>query len=116
MCDHASVVDDALGRAVLDLGLEDDIPLWEIADHCRGEGLIAPGAPGVDALAEALIALARRGEVRIYVRPWDDPTPRDANVEERDSLLLDRRRYSSAEEIANDLERVYYVNVDNIVE
>ena len=29
---------------------------------------------------------------------------------------MDRRRYSSADEIANDLERVYYVNVDNIAE
>ena len=42
--------------------------------------------------------------------------PRDAQAEEAEPLLHDRRRYSSAEEIANDLERVYYVTVDNIVE
>ena len=110
------MVDEALDEAILDLGLEDDIPLWEITDHCRGAGLIAAGSAGVDVLAKHLIALARLGAIRVRVGPWDDPRPRDAEADERDSLLLDRRRYSSAEEIADDLERVYYVNVDNIIE
>jgi hypothetical protein len=32
------------------------------------------------------------------------------------ALLADRRRYSSADEIAADLERVYYVNIANTSE
>ncbi|PKW27311.1 hypothetical protein [Phycicoccus duodecadis] len=108
--------DDALRREILELGLEDDIPLWEIADACRTDGLIAAGSPGVDVLAASLVALARTGEIRIRVGRWDDPDTRDADIEEAEPLLNDPRRYSSAEEIANGLERVYYVNVDNIVE
>lgn len=67
-------------------------------------------------LGEALIALARQGQIRILVSRWDDPEPRVIDVEEAEPLLLDGRRYSSQDEISNDLERVYYVNVDNIVE
>jgi hypothetical protein len=110
------VSDDALRREILELGLEDDIPLWEVADDCRAAGLISLGSAGVEVLAAALIELARKGEIRVRVGPWDGPEPRDADAEQVESLLLDQRRYSSAEEIANDLERVYYVNVDNIVE
>lgn len=115
MCDALKVSDDALRREILDLGLEDDIPLWEVADHCRAAGVIVPGTTGLDVLGEALIALARKGEIRIRVGPWDDPEPKDLDVEHAKPLLLDRRRYSSAEEIADGLDRVYYVNVDNIV-
>jgi hypothetical protein len=35
---------------------------------------------------------------------------------EAGTLLADARPYASTEEIVHDLERVYYVNVDNIVE
>lgn len=108
--------DDALRREILTLGLEDDIPLWEVANDCRAVGLIAAGSLGVEALREALIALARQGEIRIRVGRWDDPEPEDVDVHVAEPLLLDHRRYSSTEEITNDLERVYYVNVDNIVE
>lgn len=99
MCDALDVSDDALRREILDLGLEDDIPLWEVADQCRGTGVIAPGTIGLDVLGEALINLARKGEIRIRVGPWDDPKPKGLDVEEAEPLLLDRRRYSSAEEI-----------------
>ena len=78
--------------------------------------MIAPGAAGLDVLGEALIDLAREGEIRIRVGPWDDPDPKDLDVEGAGPLLLDRRRYSSAEEIADGLDRTYYVNVHNIVE
>jgi hypothetical protein len=106
---------DALHREILALGLEDDIPLWEVADGCRAAGLIAPGTVGLDVLAAALIDLARKGEIRIRVGPWDDAEPKDVDVEQAEPLLLDGRRYSSAEEIANGLDRVYFVNVDNII-
>jgi hypothetical protein len=110
------VTDDALRRAILDLGLEDDIPLWEITDTCRAAGVIADGPRGVEAMAETLSHLASRDEIRILVGRWDDPEPRYAEGDEVETLLADARRYSSAEEIAHDLERVYYVNVENIAE
>lgn len=110
------MIEDALRRRILDLGLENDIPLWEVADDCRAAGLIAADRRGIDVPGEALLALARTGRIRVRAGPWADPTTRDANVEEAELFLLDPRRYSSAEEIANGLDRVYYVNVDNIVE
>lgn len=110
------MTDEALRREVLDLGLEDDIPLWEIADTCRAAGLIADGPVGVEVLAEVLLDLVRKDEIRILVGRWDDPELRYADREEAENVLADARRYSSAEEIANELERVYYVNVDNITE
>ena len=100
--------------AILDLGMEDDIPLWEVTDACRKAHLIADGAVGVEALAGTLMDLARRAEIRILAGPWDDPEPRRVDLGEAETLLADSRQYSSAEEIANDMERVYYVNVDNI--
>ena len=110
------MTDDALRQAILDLGLEDDIPLWEIKDSCRAAGLIVDGTAGIEVLAGVLLDLARQDEIRILVGHWNDPVPRYVGVDEAETLLADSRRYTSAEEIADDLERVYYVNVDNIVE
>lgn len=119
LCDALAMTDcavDAVQRVVLALGLEDDIPLWEVADDCRAYGVTAPGMAGLEVLAAVLIGLARKDQIRIRVGLWNDPQPRDVNIAEAEPLLLDWRRYSSAEEIANKLERVYYVNADNIVE
>jgi hypothetical protein len=82
LCEPPLVAGDALDRAILDLGMEDDIPLWEIADDCRAAALIAAGPTGLEALAGALLKLARRGEIRILVGRWDDPTPRSADLDE----------------------------------
>ena len=86
-----------------------------MTSDCRKADLIADGMVGVEALAQALLDLARRDKIRILVGRWDDPAPRHVNLDEAATLLADARRYYSDEEIANDLERVYYVNVDNIV-
>lgn len=110
------MTDDALRREILELGLEDDIPLWEIADTCRAAGVIGAGTAGVEALAEAGLDLSRKGEIRILVGPWAEPDPRYADIDEAEEVLKDVRRYSSADEIAHGLERVYYVNVDNIAD
>lgn len=93
--------------------MEDDIPLWEITSAGRAEGLIAEGAEGVPVLASALLELARAGEIRVLVGPWNDPEPREVEVGEAEPLLADGRRYDSAEEMANDLERVYYFSADS---
>ena len=110
------MTDDALRQAILDLGLEDAIPLWEIADDCRSAGLIPVGIGGVELLAEALLVQARKDQIRILAGRWDAPEPRYVDLDEAETLLADPRRYNSAEEIAHDLERVYFINVDNIAE
>ena len=107
--------DTALRQTVLDLGLEDQIPLWEAMDTCRRNGLVVQGAVGAHELGNLLLALAREGKIRILVGHWEDPNPRFVDVDEAAQLLADDRRYTSAEEIAHDLQRVYYVNVDNII-
>ena len=78
--------------------------------------MIASGSPGIEVLASSLVALVRTGEIRIRVGHWDDPDTRDADIEEAELLLNDLRLYSSEKEIANGLEWVYYVDVNNIVE
>lgn len=110
------MTEDALRREILALGLEDDIPLWEIAEDCRAADLIAEGRDGIEVLARVLLTLTNSDEIKILAGRWDGPEPRYVGPAEAKQLLADARRYSSAEEIANDLERVYYVNVKNIAE
>ena len=105
---------DSLREEILDLGLEDVIPLWEIADLCRADDLIAQGTAGTQVLARAILMLAREGAIRVLVGHWTEHEPRFAVSAEHELLLMDTRRYSSAEEAAHDLDRVYYVNVDNL--
>lgn len=98
--------DDALRRAILDLGLEDAIPLWEVADDCRSAGLVPLGIGGVERLGEALSALVRGNQIRILSGRWDEAEPRYVDLDEAETLLADARRYDSSEEIAHGLERV----------
>jgi hypothetical protein len=110
------MADAALRQTVLDLGLEDDIPLWEVAETCRRDRLVAEGSSGIQELGDLLLSLAREGKIRILAGRWDDPSPRVLDADEAAPLLADGRRYVAAEEIAVGLDRVYYVNVDNISE
>jgi hypothetical protein len=81
------------------------------ADHCRAASLVADGSAGVTVLAATLIELALSGEIRVLVGPWQDREPRSVETAEVEELLADPRRYSSAEEVALGLERVYVANV-----
>jgi len=108
------VIDDRLRREILDVGLEDDIPLFEIAGACQESDLLGPGTAGIEVLARALLELTRDGAIRILVGHWTEHQPRFATPDEAELLLMDTRRYSAAEEAEHDLDRVYYVNVDNI--
>lgn len=45
---------DTLRREVLALGLEDDIPLWEVMEACRHDDLVDEGALGVRQLADEM--------------------------------------------------------------
>ena len=106
--------DDALRQAILDLGLEDDISRWEVTSDCRKADLIADGW-WVSRHSPKHCWTSHAGTRSGFSGRWDDPAPRHVNLDEAATLLADARRYYSDEEIANDLERVYYVNVDNIV-
>jgi len=108
------MIDDGLRHEILTLGLEDDIPIWEVADVCRASGAIAQGTDGTEVLASALVELAREGAIKVLVGPWDEAEPRYVGAHEAEELLTDMRRYSSAEEVELELERVYYVNIHNI--
>jgi hypothetical protein len=98
ICRDPEVTGDPLRDETLVLSLEDDVPLWEMTDTCRQTGLIAAGTSGVKVLGQALLDLARRGEIRILVGKWDAPEPRYASIDDAQTLLADSRRYSSAEE------------------
>lgn len=104
-----------LHEELLELGMEDVIPLWEIisppeARHRRAD------EPSFEEASEALIDLMEQGRIRVLSGPWHDNDPAFADPDAAKELLRDRRRYSSAEEIANDLDRVYFVNVENLVD
>jgi len=45
------MIDDGLRHEILTLGLEDDIPIWEVAGVCRASGVIAQGTEGTEVLA-----------------------------------------------------------------
>lgn len=102
-----------LRRVVLDLGLEDSIPLWEIAQTCQQEELVTDDEAGLSVLAQCLVSLLRSDEIRVLSGPWDqDENFVLGDLAER--LLLDTRQYSAESEQAASLDRVYYVNVLNI--
>lgn len=99
--------------ALLELGLEDLIPLPEAVADIETLGT-HPGV-AVDAVSTALRRLLEVGRIQVWAGRWSDEAvvqgPGAAN-----ELLADRRRYSFAEEEAFGLDRVYYVNVDNLYE
>ncbi|MFL6061624.1 MAG: hypothetical protein ACJ72E_10355 [Marmoricola sp.] len=106
-------------RAVLDLGLEDLIPLWEIAQTCGVSGgeVVAGEADRhdrLDALVATLVELLRSYRIRVFAGPWREEDPSEALAGQAEALLRDRRRYSVEAETGEGLDRVYYVNVENL--
>jgi hypothetical protein len=107
-----------LRQALLDLGQEDLIPVWEAAMTC---GVAGPHALAdeserherLDALIDTLADLARSRLVRVFVGPWEND-PREVADDEALVLLRDRSRYVVEQELADDLDRVYFVNVENL--
>jgi hypothetical protein len=100
----------ALHRALLELGLEDWIPLPEIAETPEIRGSIDSGQAIAD-IAAALVELLKQGRIQVWSGCWPGE-PRVVGPEVGESMLLDSRRYSFDAE-ATGLERVYYVNVEN---
>jgi hypothetical protein len=97
--------------ALLDLGLEDWIPLPEAVSE--PEVLEAVGAHSpVAAIAAALTELLREDRIRLYRGRWDAELQPVA-TEEGLKLLTDEKWYRFRLDEPNE-ERLYFVNVDNI--
>ncbi|PKQ26193.1 MAG: hypothetical protein CVT64_06950 [Actinobacteria bacterium HGW-Actinobacteria-4] len=98
-------------QALLELGLEDFIPLAEAVFDPEVLAEIRKGRP-VDTISLALVDLLRNELIQVWTGHWqDEPTLVGREIAE--SLLLDEDRYSFDTEV-DGRERVYYVNVKNI--
>ena len=99
-----------LQAALLALGLEDLIPLWEAATAWEVRAA-APATDLVAAIGQALRTLLVGTRIRVYEGYWDaepTPVPTDRAME----LVTDRRWYAYPPED----DRVYFVNVENLPE
>ena len=106
-------------QVVLDLGMEDLIPLWDVAGECEVAGPHALADEGdrrarLEVLIATLVDLFQSHHIRVFVAPWQVDDPPEAVGDEAVALLRDRRRYFVNREEAEGLERVYYVNVENL--
>lgn len=102
---------DPLQHALLELGLEDLIPLPEAFGDPEVRAA-AGGEPTAEELGTALADLARTGRISVWVGHWADE-PRRVETDEAEQLLNDPRRYSFEHE-AIGLDRVYYANIENV--
>lgn len=96
--------------ALLELGLEDLIPLPEAI---ATPGVLAEisSAQPFETIAPALTDLLRKDLVQVWSGHWR-ADPALVSREAAEALLLDPQRYSYDAEAA-DTERVYHVNVEN---
>lgn len=107
--------DEGLQKAALELGLEDDIPLGEAVSayeiqRAVGDAGDTPEVRG--ALSKALIALLDRNLIVVSRGPvMTEPTPVPPG--EAAELLRDLDRFSWG--YPSEEERVFYVNVENIL-
>jgi hypothetical protein len=100
-----------LHEALLELGLEDLIPLPEIRATPEVRNL-GKDYQHFDKISTALADLLRAGRIQVWAGRWpDEPTLVSNDVAE--TILRDERRYSFDAE-ADGLERVYITNVENI--
>lgn len=100
-----------LHEVLLELGLEDQIPLPEIAGTQEVRDLDA--TCDFEDISSALVDLLRAGRIQVWSGRWpDEPVVVSDSLAE--ALLRDVRRYSFDAEASDDLERVYFSNVENI--
>ena len=98
-----------LRQAILDLGLEDWIPLPEIADI---EEIRSEGGASVEDISTALIEFLHEGRIQIWSAPWpQDPEVVDPATAEE--LLRVDAQYTFNSPADRRL-RVYYVNVESL--
>ncbi len=100
-----------LHQALLELGLEDLIPLPETLGD-RDVHDAVNGEPSIDQIGAALIDLLHLRRISVWMGPWADE-PERVEPETAEPLLRDVRRYAFDSE--NDgSARVYFVNVENV--
>ncbi len=99
-----------LRQALLDLGLEDLIPLPEAATAEEVRPFLAPGT--LQDLAAALIELLRERRIQVWSGPWPEE-PEIVHSVTAEQLLHVEEQYSFNSP-ADLRRRVYYVNVDSL--
>lgn len=97
-----------LRQEVLALGLEDDIPLPEIAGDLRTRA----GTLDLAALGDVLVALVREGRIQVLGGYWSE-APKPLDLATAETLLKAEEQYEFNSP-ADQRMRVYYVNVDNL--
>jgi len=102
----------AVKEAVLELGLEDWIPLPEAVASVELRATHPDRATWL-VLAEALEALLVDERIRLYRGRWDDDDPRELSEVEAVEVLHQKRWYSFHIDDPEE-ERVSFVNVENI--
>jgi hypothetical protein len=103
---------DSLGlrQALLDLGLEDVIPLPEVPAAEEVRAVSKRGT--LEDLGTALVALLREGRIQVWSGHWsEDPTPVDPDTAEELLKVAEQYEFNSP---ADRRLRVYYSNVDNV--
>lgn len=104
---------ETLEEVILSEGMEDLIPLAEIALTASARGLLTPKGT-TQVLSEALLKLLRAGNIRVFCGYWsNEPEPVASDVAEL--LLSDLEKYVFNSE--SDLRsRVYYANVESLLD
>jgi hypothetical protein len=100
-----------LHAGLLDLGLEDWIPLPEAVEAMTVEGL-TDAADGVEAISSALRDLLASGQIQVWAGPWQADEPSPVLDDRAEAMLRDHDNYSYNQDTSA-RERVYYVNVRN---
>jgi hypothetical protein len=104
-------VSNSLREAILSLGLEDLIPLPEIAEAVRAEG-VAASESALPELSSALIALLEEGLIQVSTGSWSEEPEVLDPVAARELLMVEGQyEWNSPADLVR---RVYYVNVENL--
>ena len=101
-----------LHEALLELGLEDWIPLPEALEAMKSDGLVTDDQ-AVEAISRALLDLLRADLIQVWSGPWQANEPAPILDDRAESMLRDLMSYSFETE-ASGRDRVYYANVQNI--
>lgn len=99
-----------LKDALLELGMEDVIPLPEILGSAEIES--APDFKTLDDVISALVALLRTNRIRVWSGTWpDEPCPVTDAV---GGELVRRKGQYQFNSVEDERLRVYFVNVANV--
>lgn len=101
----------SLHQAILEVGLEDLIPLPELLGTPEVRAAVG-GEPTFEQVGDALVDLLRLGRISVWCGRWPEE-PRRVPSNEAEELVCDGRHYTFESE-AEDIERVYFVNAKNI--